>query len=326
MISMRAIIDRRRGFDRTEHYYRMFSWDVSYNAENILIEPRKITRVAFRSIADLLRAILRYGRDGENRFLIVSHGNPEGLPIRIAAGNTATLNSNIMQDLSEALGGSAQARRNARENIMSYGDDHGRRVFQNTGQMDELLGLIQDVRRMQIEHIEFRGCSIGAGPALRAVHRLLGSHLTAAPRVQFIWSRLRTAGVHGTPQWLRERVSQMSPVRRQFTWVDCLRSPGGSASANETVFALAVTGQGDDQGFQLNALNVDVIQGWSQSYLQPLVYFAGGQQPPGGGYRRGGFLPFIAFSTPNDAQYPFVFPGDGFRYTAQLAYEIGPPR
>ena len=316
MIDMRALIDRRNYFNHAAAYYRMFSWDVSYYGENIL-EPRKVTRVNFNSIAGLLNALRRFGREGENRFLIVSHGNPDGLPIRIVANNRATLNSDIMNNLSRALDDNAEGRRNA----MSYIDNRGNSVFRNERQLDELLSLIRDVRQLQIEHIEFRGCNIGAGPALRAVHRLLGARLTAAPRVRFVWGRLRTAGVHGTPDWLRNQISQLSPVRRLFTWIDCLRSPEGSIPDTDVVFALAVTDQGNNPRFQLLASNTDVVQGWTQSYLQPLINFAAGRVPPGGGYR-----PIISFSTPNNAQYPFVFPGDAFRYTEQIAYEIGPAR
>lgn len=322
MIDMRALIDSRRYFGPAAAYYRMFSWDVSYYGENIIIEPRKVTRVTFNSIADLLRALRGFGRDGENRFLIVSHGNPDGLPIRIVPNNSATMNADIMNNLNSALGGNAAGRRDA----LSYADNRGNSVFQNERRLDDLLDLIRDVRQLQIEHIEFRGCNIGAGPALRAVHNLLGARLTAAPRVRFIWSRLATARVRGTPDWLRNQIRQLPPVRRLFTWIDCLRSPGGSLADTEVAFALAVNNQGNNPSFQLLASNTEVIQGWTQSYLQPLINFAAGQVPPGGGYRLGGFLPIIAFSTPNNAEYPFVFPGDAFRYTEQIAYEIGAAR
>ncbi len=91
MIDMRALIDDRGYFNPAAAYYRMFSWDVSYCGENILIEPRKVTRVTFNSIADLLLALRRIGCEGENCFLIVSHGNPNGLPIRIVPNNSATI-------------------------------------------------------------------------------------------------------------------------------------------------------------------------------------------------------------------------------------------
>ena len=318
MISMRALIDRRQYFNPAAAYYRMFSFDQTYYCDNITVEPRKITRVRLNSIASLLQALLRFGREGENRFLIVSHGNPHGLPIRIVTSNSATMNVDFMDKLVGAINGRDGDRRFA----MSFQNDRGRNVFQSERQLDELLVLIRDVLRLQIEHIEFRGCNIGAGPALRAVHRLLGARLTAAPRVRFIWSRLSTARVHGTPGWLRNQVSRLPASRRVFTWVDCLRSSEGTTSDNDVVFALAATGQGNNSGFRLLALNSNVIKGWTQSYLQPLIHFAAGREPPGGGYRRGGFLPIIGFLTPNNAEFPFVFPGDAFRYTEQIGYEI----
>lgn len=318
MISMRALIDARRSFDRVEAFYRMFSFDLTYYGDNIVIEPRRITRVQYSSIASMLNALIRFSRQGENRFLIISHGNPQGLPIRIVPNNAATMGAELMNRMSGALDG----RDSDREWAMSYADNSGRHVFRDERQLDDLLDLIRNVRRQRIEHIEFRGCNIGAGPALQAVHRLFGSRLTAAPTVQFLWSRLSTAHVRGTPQWLREHIAQMPAVRRQFNWIDCLRSPQNIADNEQAVFALAVARDGDNEGFRLLALNSDVIKGWTQSYLQPLVLFAAGQEPAGGGYRRGGFLPLIGFSTPRDRHYPFVFPGDGSYYTNYLQYEI----
>ncbi len=166
-----------------------------------------------------------------------------------------------MNNLNNALEGNAGGRRDA----MSYADNSVVRVFQNEHRLDELLGLIRDVRQLQIEHIEFRGCNIVAGPALSAVHHLLGARLTAAPRVRFICNLLSTAGVQDTPDWLHNQISQLPPVRRLFTYVDCLRSPEGSLPDTEVAFALAVTNQGNNQSFQLFASNTDVIQGWTQS-------------------------------------------------------------
>jgi hypothetical protein len=322
MIAMRALIDNRAYFNAAAAFYRMFSHDLTYYGDNIVIEPRKITRVQLNSFSSLLQAILRFGREGESLFLIVSHGNPEALPIPIVATNSATVNVNFMNNLNSALAGSASGRQYA----MSYENDRGRKVFQNERQLEELLGLIRDVRNLRIEHIEFRGCNIGAGHALRAIHQLLGSRLTAAPRVQFIWGQLATAGVRGTPDWFRNQLGQLPAVRRVFTWIDCLRSSGSRGSDTDAVLALAQTGQGREARLQLLALNSDVIKGWSQSYLQPIIEFAADREPPGGGYRRGGLLPIIGFSTPNNPGLPFVFPGDAFRYTDQIAYEIGEAR
>lgn len=120
MVNMRALIDNRQYFDRIEYYYRMFSHDLTYYADNILIEPRKITRISTRSISRLLRALLQFGRQGEKHFLIATHGNPQGLPIRIRSNNAATLNSDIMDRLNEALTGNATERQAARQFAMTY--------------------------------------------------------------------------------------------------------------------------------------------------------------------------------------------------------------
>lgn len=328
MISMRALIDGGHYFDRVAAFYRMFSGDVCYYGDAILIEPAKITRVHFHSISDLLMAMRRYGRDGEQHFLIVSHGNPLGLPLRIVADNAATMNSNFMDSLCSILDGNAQQRNDARRFALSYQDDHGRKVFTTERQLDDLLGLIRDVRGLALEHLEFRGCNLGAGPALRSLHNLLRSRLTAAPKVRFVWSRLNTRGVHGTSAWLRNEIPRLPPVRRTFNRIDCFRGAGNPAQDAEIVVALAITGfdaEGRPEGLALRALNSDVLKGFSQGYLQATgaVDFAIGREPPGGGYRPGGFLPMIGFHTPQE-QVPFVFPGDGFAYTKQIAYEMAP--
>lgn len=323
MINMRALVDGEHYFDRVAAFYRMFSGDVCYYGDNILIEPAKVTRVIYRSITDLLGVLRQFGHRGEKQFLIVSHGNPDGLPLRIVAANRATMNADFMDYLSDALAGRAAGRRNA----MAYADDSGRAVFANEQRLDAFLDLVREVRQLQMEHLEFRGCNLGAGPALKAIHTLLGARLTAAPKVRFVWSQFPTVGIRGTPDWLRRQIDTLPPDKRLFNRVDCLRAGSEPARETENVLALAISGfdgQGRPTGLQILALNSDIIKGFTQSYLQPVVDFAIGQQPPGGGYRPGGLLPIIGFHTPQGMK-PFVLPGDGFEYTDQIAYEMAPP-
>jgi hypothetical protein len=320
MVNMRAFIDNRRYFDRIEYYYRMFSYDLTYYTDNILIEPRKITRISTQSISGLLQALLQYGRREERHFLIATHGNPNGLPIRIRANNTATMNSDLMNQLNRALSGNAAARQAGRDFAMSY-EAGGVRVFQNAQQLDDLLGLIRSVRQLQLEHLEFRGCNIGAGPALRSVHELLGARLTAAPTVQFMWARLSTAH-HRTisaDRFARE-LATLPPVRRTFNRVDCYRA-GSPGNDQDIVVAFGMTGD----TLRLIARDTDMIKGWTQAYLQQPTLFAANQNPPGGGYRPRGPLPIVGFLTPN-GRNPFVVPGDAFQYTEYLAYQMQPPQ
>ncbi len=317
MVNMRALIDNRPYFDRIMHFYRMFSYDKAYNWDNILIEPRKITRISTSSISSLLQALLRYGQEGEKNFLIATHGNPHGLPIRVRAGNPATLNSDLMDALSRALSDTQSSRQDGRDYAMSY-QANGHNVFNNQQQLDDLLGVIRRVRQLQLERVEFRGCNIGAGPALRSLHRLLGIRITAAPTVQFMWSRLPTGSFHNiSADQFSQQLGNLPASRKTYTNVDCYRA---SSQGDEVVVALAMAGN----TIRLIARNRDMIKGFTQSYLQRPTLFAMGQEPAGGGYRPGGYLPIIGFLTPN-AAYPFVLPGE-LDYTDYLNYEIEPPR
>jgi hypothetical protein len=315
---MYALVDDRRYFDRIAQYYRMFSFDCAYNAEGILIEPAKIARISTQSFSSLLQALIQFGQRGEKSFLIATHGNPLGLPIRIRTSNAATINSDMMDSLTRALDGDAGTRQAGRDFAMSYAAN-GARVFQSTQQLDELLNLLRRVRGIRLERLEFRGCNIGAGSALRSIHRLLGAQITAGPTVQFIWTRLSTATYRSTSAvQFAEQLARLPPARRTFTRVDCYR---GSSPDNDNVVAIGI----DGETIRLIARSQDDIKGWTQAYLQQSILFAMGQEPPGGGYRPGGYLPIVGFLTPN-GRFPFVVPGDIFNYTEYLTFEMQPPQ
>jgi len=114
-----------------------------------------------------------------------------------------------------------------------------------------------------------------------------------------------------------QRLANLPPSRRTFTRVDCYQA--GMTGNDDIVVALGMAGN----SLQLIARSADMIKGWTQAYLQKSILFALDQEPPGGGYRPRGYLPFVAFLTPN-GRYPFVVPGDMFDYTEYLAYEIEP--
>lgn len=316
MVEMRALIDNDSYFNRIADFYRMFSFDLTYYTDRIHIEPRRITRISTRSMSHILQTLLRYGREGERSFVIATHGNPDGFPIPIRAGNAATMNSDFMDQADAALRGRAEGR----QFVMSY-EANGVRVFQNERQLDDLLGLIRSVRQLHLEHLEFRGCNMGAGTALRSLHKLLGARLTAAPTVQFLWARLSTATYRTiSAERFAELLQQLPQERRTFTAVDCYRA-GSSANENDIVIAFAR----DGNSLQLRARSVDMIKGWSQFYMQHSTLFAFNEEPSGGGYRPRGQLPIIGFLTPHGRK-PFVFPGDMFDYTEYLAHEMQPPQ
>jgi len=319
MVAMRALIDDRQYFNRIEYYYQMFSHDRTYYNEDIEIEPSKISRISTTAISALLQALIQYGQRGEKSFIIATHGNPNGLPIRIRRQNAATLNADVMDALVEAMSSNPTVRTRGRDFAMTY-QANGATVFQNQQQLDEILNLSRSVRQLRLEHLEFRGCNIGAGPALRSLHQLLGSRVTAGPTVQFMWTRLSTASYRSiiADQFARQ-VARLPPERRTFTDVDCYRA-GDLGNTGEDVLAIGLSGD----TIQLVVRSRDMIKGWSQAYLQNNILFAVGREPAGGGYRPGGYLPFVGFLTPN-GRYPFVVPGDSFEYTACLAYEMQLP-
>jgi hypothetical protein len=315
---MRALIAEDRYFDRVEAFYATFSHDLTASNETILVEPQKINRVSVRSIDGILDALINFGRRGEKDFLIATHGNPQGLPIPLRAGSPVTMNHDIMDDLAAALGGSA-AKRSALLSMVALGG--GGQVFRNEGQLDALLAKLRAVRQQQIEHLEFRGCNIGAGPALRSVHRLLGARITDAPTVQFMWTSLSTAHIRTvSAAQFRADLRPLGPDRREFTASEIYRASAG-ADPDEVMVAIGITAT----TIRIAARSRDMVLGFAQSYLQDPILFALDQRPPGGGYRPGGRLPMVAFKT-TSGRLPFVLPGDGFGYTDFLARQIELPR
>ena len=321
MVEMRALISRDGYFNPVEAYYNQFNHDRTASNEYIEVPPSMTTRVRLRSVSDLFAAIRRFGMRGEKSFIIGTHGNPNGLPIRIRQGNPVTLNAPIMQDMSRALAGSDRAREDLLNMISLPGNS---RVFRNAAELDSMLGDIRTIRGFRLDTLEFRGCNIGAGPALRALHKLLGARITDGPRVQFFWSTLPTAGIGNlNSRQFANRLSTMGPDRRVFTDTECYRAgdlaPADDPHADTPAVVIGIQGQ----GIRLNARSRDVLAGFAQAYLQNPVLWVIGERPPGGGYRPGNRISIIGFLTPT-GRLPFVIPGDGFTYTDFISREINP--
>lgn len=321
MVEARALIDRSNYFNPVEAYYEQFSYDLTASNERIDVPPSKIHRIGVRSVQDLLDALVRFGRRGEKNFLIATHGNPNGLPLRLRSGNPVTFNADIMDDMARAIAGAGSAR----SDLLDMQSLAGQKVFQNAAQLDRILDAIRTIRGFQLGLLEFRGCNIGAGPALPALHRLFGAYLTDGPTVQFFWSNLSTSNIRTVSDahfqtWL----SALGPGRRVFTDIDCYRAgdlsgTATSGSAGVPAVALGVSGQ----NIRINARSRDMVKGFSQSYLQNPILFALGEEPAGGGYRPGGRLAITGFLTPTGPR-PFVIVGDSFGYTDFIARQITP--
>lgn len=315
MVEMRALIAQDRYFDPIAENYATFSHDRTASNEYILIEPARIHRIPVTSIDGVLDALINFGQRGDKDFVIATHGNPNGLPLRIRAGSPVTMNHDIMDDFSAALDGNARAREGL-ANMVAQG---GGRVFQNAQQLDQLMGKLRQVRDLRFGQLEFRGCNIGAGPALKAIHRLFGAHITDGPTVQFMWSSLATATLRNlSDQRFRAEMQRLGPQRREFTLSQIYRA-GVGADPDQVAVGIGI----NQNAIRFVARSWDMVRGFSESYLQNPILFALDQPPPGGGYRPGRRLPIIAFLTPN-GNLPFVIPGDSFDYTARIAREIVP--
>jgi hypothetical protein len=300
-------------------YYRMYSTDNTWTG-TMSIGPAAITPVALMSFEELLRALRNQLRRGNKDFLIGSHGNPSGFPYPVVPGAATTANADLLDDLGKVIAGDREKRRD----VLRYrSSSNNALVFSSERQLDDFLGIVKEVRQLGIEHLEFRACNIGAGPALRAIHKFLGSQHTVAPKVYYIWSNIRTAGMHGSSEYMRRQVGRLPPLRRVFSRDDCYMATSDTASGTDPAFLMGASqnAQGKAENAVVYALSTDAVFGFSQAYLEDWVYFAVGQRPAGGGYRRGGNLPITGFWTPTSIDFPFVFAGDGPKYLEQLETE-----
>lgn len=329
MVNMRALI-MSPGFDFAATFYQTFSTDVTYYNDQILVEGKKISRVAMNSVADLLKALKDRLADGEKHFLIACHGNPEGLLLKAAPGHAPTLTGEMLDRILDAADGKA----GARDKLIKTTDAANKKLFTKESQVDDLLTLIKDVRAGKIEHVEFRCCNLGAGDGLAKIHKLFGSRLTAAPKVKYVWLEGTFSGRAKPPKTQTEwdaqikhndkQIASLPPNARTFTRDDCIMSASSFATGTEVVAGLAVTKEGTLNRYHLTGYFQDweAVKGWTQVYLEASYYYPFGRTPPGGGFSTGGKLYIIGFYTPSST-LPFVFPGDSFNFTEHIAYQIG---
>jgi hypothetical protein len=221
----------------------------------------------------------------------------------------------------------------ARGKLLGTTDKLGKKLFTEENQVDDLLTLIQDVRAAQIELVEFRCCNLGAGVGLKKIHKLFGSRITAAPKVKYVWLEGNFSGKAKPPKTAAEwhiqvkhnekRTAILPPKKRIFTRDDCIMSASPFANESEIVAGISVTKEGALNRYDLTGYFQDweSVKGWTQVFLENSYYYPFGRNPPGGGFSGGGQLYIIGFYTPS-GHLPFVFPGDGSRFTDQIAYEM----
>jgi hypothetical protein len=298
-------------------YFRMFSYDQSW-AGDINIPPASLVSASFQTFSGLLDTIVARSQSGERDFLIGYHGNPNGLPLPLHSGTPVTANHDLLDLLTTAASGNSRSR----SDLMNTVDPGNRKIFGTQRALDDLLAKIRAVQALHIKSLHFRACNLGAGPALGAIHRALGSAHTEAPRVLFVWSNIATAAFRPiTATQLARQISGLGFPQRIFSRVDCLIATAGLSATDPAVAMSVVIGRnGRPTSLTFRALSTDAIKGWTNSFLWSTSYWACGVQPAGGGYRRGGALPIIGLFAPN-RQFPVLFPGDGFAYLENIAAE-----
>jgi hypothetical protein len=324
---MLAII--QRGLEPVANYYRQFSTDCSW-AGDFVIGPQEITQGHYASFDQLLQLILNMIDQGAKELLIANHGHPDGIPLHVVPGTQLTANADILDELRQAADGDSDSR----DGLLNTLDDRNIKVFRNAQQLDDLLDIIRRIRQAGLQRLELRSCNVGAGTALKAIHRLLNSKYTVAPKVFFVWSLhgFRTASIRwngGAADSARAtastnfqaRVNTMGFPQRLFTDDDCMMFDS-AIPTSDIALALSATVQPNGRPGQvhLEAISQDAVLGWTKRYLEDSQYFPTGQRPAGGGYQRGGLLWLVGLWNP-DGPKPIVFPGDGFDYLQLLAVE-----
>jgi hypothetical protein len=268
-------------------YFRMFSYDLAW-AGDINIPPANLVSASFQSFSGLLDTIVAQARRGERDFMIGYHGNPNGLPLPLHTGTQVTANHDLLDMLTAAAGGASSSR----ADLMRTVDPSNRKIFGSERTLDDLLSKIRSVQALRIQSVHFRACNLGAGPALKAIHQVLGSSHTEAPSVLFVWSNIATRGIANTVNQLQQQINRLGFPQRIFSRVDCLvATPGVSATDPALAMSVVIGGNGRPTSLNFRALNTEAIQGWTNSFLWSTAYWACGVHPTGGGYRRGGRYP-----------------------------------
>jgi hypothetical protein len=206
--------------------------------------------------------------------------------------------------------------------MLTWIDEKNRKVFANAARADTLINLIHQIRGNRINHLEIRGCNIGAGGALQALHDCLNSHHTVAPTVTFVSGMIRTAGIRNISQsGLEQQIDQLPMPKRTFSSMNCLLPASTQVNADDVALGFQITEvsvRPHRFSISLRALSQQAVQGWTQTSLENAYYYVTGRRPLGGGYRLAGNLPIIGMWTPQGKQ-PFLFPGDSFDYLNVLA-------
>lgn len=310
MDSLVAIIDQ--DFGDMIGYYRRFSCDDSFDGP-FMVQPRDVIPLRLTSIESLFDAMWREIQRGRTKILIGMHGAPEQLPYDITNGSHAAADVEFFQLLKRAVDNDSSSR----DTLKGWQNMRNQSVFRNEAHLDRVINLARNIRNARIDRIEFRGCNIGAGGCLTAIHECLNAKTTAAPRVDIVSGRIRPIVRRRTSQEIQDYFPTLGSTSRIFSRADCFMAFSNRFAGTDAALTMAwyetdpVRHRFD---FRFMALGDDAFLGWTRAFLDPALNAITGHLPPGGGYRAGAPTPLIGFWTP-DKRVPFVFPGEGLAYT-----------
>jgi len=315
MPNLVALIDSN--FTDMLAYYRMFSCDETW-VGHIEIQPRDIHSIHLTSFEALLTQLRNHLLLGNREFLVGMHGALNMLPYPIINGTNVSPDVEFLKLLELAANGSTKSR----DEMLTWTDDKNKKIFANAARADTLINLVRQIRSNRINHLEFRGCNIGAGGALQAIHDCLNSRYTVAPTVTFISGHHPTGGIQSISKArLDQRINLLSMPRRTFTNTECLLPFNSQIGSDDVTLGIQISEVSVHPhrfSIAIRALSQQAVQGWTKTYLENSYYYYSGNTPSGGGYRLAGNLPIISMWSPQGKK-PFLFPGDSFDYLNVLA-------
>jgi len=149
--------------NNAENFYKMFPAE-SVLPDQQILPIEKVERISSPSLDTLLRAIARQ-RDRE--IVVVSHGIPTQLAIRVMPGISIGLDLNFINAI---LGPDSNA-------------SLAQRLGTNARNIATLRTRIQRVQQLRLSRLEFRACRVGQSQrTLEALKRLFGASTACAPR------------------------------------------------------------------------------------------------------------------------------------------------
>ena len=150
--------------NNAENFYNMFPAEPVLPTPQIL-QIENVVRVSQPSLFTLLRAIVR---QGDRDIVVVSHGVPTQLAIRVMPGIDVGLDAAFVNAI---LGSDSNA-------ILA------RRLRTNVRKIAALRTRIHAVQQLNLQRLELRACRVGASSlTLEALKRLFGASVVSAPRV-----------------------------------------------------------------------------------------------------------------------------------------------